>query len=313
MKVVRLGRSDLLASRLCFGCWRIAGTWNPAEVTSASEAVGRKAVQAAVEAGFTWFDLADIYCQGESERIFGAALREMAGVRERVLIATKCGIRRPDDPPGAPYRYDFSREYIVRSCEGSLRRLGVEVIDLYQLHRPDYLMDPDEVASAFESLRSSGKVREFGVSNFAPSQVTALQRACSRPLVVNQVEISLARLAPFTDGTLDQCLAEKLVPMAWSPLGGGALGDGATRVLPSQQGYRTEPVLAVLDAIAGELGIGRSAVALAWLLRHPAGIVPIVGSTRPERIREAATADAVSMTREQWYRLLTAARGEALP
>ena len=313
MQTVRIGRSDLSASRLCFGCWRIAGTWNPAEITPASEAAGRQAVRTAVEQGYTLFDLADIYCQGESERIFGEALREMPGARDQVVIATKCGIRRPDDPPGAPYRYDFSKEYILRSCEDSLRRLGIDTIDLYQLHRPDFLMDPTEVASAFETLRTSGKVREFGVSNFRPSQVTALQRSCPMPLLVNQVEISLARLDPFSDGTLDQCLAETMTPMAWSPLAGGKLGDGARRVLASQEGYRTETLNAALDVMGRELGVGRTVVALAWLLRHPSGIIPIVGSTNPERIREAAAADRITLSREQWYQLFTLARGESLP
>ena len=173
MKQVPL--SSLSVSRMAYGCWRIAGTWSPAEVTPASQAAGRKAVLAAYEAGFTLFDQADIYCHGESEKILGQVLKEVSGMRERVVIATKCGIRMAGEPkPDAPYRYDFSADYITRCCEQSLKRLGIETIDLYQLHRPDYLMDPQEIAGAFEQLKRSGKVREFGVSNFRPSQVTAL-------------------------------------------------------------------------------------------------------------------------------------------
>ncbi len=313
METVQIGRDGLRASRLAFGCWRIPGTWTPSEVTRDAEAAGRAAVLAAVEAGYTLFDHADIYCIGEAERIFGQVLRENPGLRDRIVIATKCGIRRADDPAGAPYRYDFSPAHIVRSCEDSLRRLGVETVDVYVLHRPDFLMDPAEVAGAFESLRTSGKVREFGVSNFASSQVTALQRACPMPLVVNQVEISLAHLSPFGDGTLDQCLAEGIVPMAWSPLAGGQLGDGPRRLLASQQGYRTDAINAALDVMARERGVTRAAVALAWLLRHPARIVPIVGSTNPERIRDAARAEALTMSREDWYRLLAVARDQPLP
>jgi predicted oxidoreductase len=314
MKTIPIGSSSLLSSRLAYGCWRLAGTWNPAEVTPDAEAAGRLAVIAAYEAGYTLFDHADIYCDGVPERIFGQVLREVRGLRDRVLIATKCGIRKPGDPqPSAPYRYDFSADHIVRSCEGSLKRLGVETIDIYQLHRPDYLMDPAEVARAFNQLKASGKVREFGVSNFRPSQVAALQRACPMPLVANQVEISLANLACFEDGTLDQCLAEKITPMAWSPLAGGLIGDGARRLLPAQQAYRPEVFLPVLDEIAGAHHATRTVVALAWLLRHPGGIVPIVGSTNPARIAEAATAPEVELTREQWYRLLEAARGQKLP
>jgi predicted oxidoreductase len=233
MNTIPLGSSSLTASRLAYGCWRLAGTWNSDEVKPDAEAAGRRAVLAAHEAGYTLFDHADIYCDGVAERIFGETLLEVSGMRERVVVATKCGIRKSGEPtPGAPYRYDFSADYVVRSCEESLKRLGVEVIDVYQLHRPDYLMDPAEVARAFDQLKRSGKVREFGVSNFRPSQVTALQRACPMPLVVNQVEISLANLSCFEDGTLDQCLAERMTPMAWSPLAGGLIGDGAHRLLP---------------------------------------------------------------------------------
>jgi predicted oxidoreductase len=306
--------SSLSVSRMAYGCWRIAGTWDPAEVTAASQAAGRKAVLAAYEAGFTLFDQADIYCHGETEKIFGKMLKEVSGMRERVVIATKCGIRAPGDPnPDSPYRYDFSADYIARSCEGSLKRLGVETIDLYQLHRPDYLMNPAEVAQAFTQLKQAGKVREFGVSNLRPSQVTALQSACPMKLVVNQVEISLANLTRFEDGTLDHCLAEKIVPMAWSPLAGGKLGDGATRLLPSQKEYQTRKVNAAVDKIARAQGVSRIAVALAWLMKHPSGIIPIVGSTDPQNIRDAAQAAEIDLSREEWYRLLEAARGERLP
>lgn len=313
MKQVVLGSSPLSVSRLAYGCWRLAGTWNPAEVTAESEARGRAAVLAAVAAGFTFFDLADIYCHGVCERIFGDVLRESPGLRERLVIVSKCGIRPPGDPAGAPYRYDFSASYIEASCEGSLRRLGIGTLDVYLLHRPDFLMDPAEVAGAFDRLRRTGKVREFGVSNFAPSQVAALQSALPFPLVTNQVEFSLAQLAPLTDGTLDQCLERRLTPMAWSPLAGGRLGDGSHRVLPAQEHYDTAAVNFELDAIAGERGATRTQVALAWLLRHPAGVMPVVGSTDPARIRASASAAALELTREEWYRLLVAARGEPLP
>ena len=306
--------SSLSVSRLAYGCWRIAGTWDATEVTSKSRTAGRQAVIAAYEAGYTFFDHADIYCDGEAEHIFGQVLKEVSGMRERVVIASKCGIRKPGEPkPGSPYRYDFSGDYIVRSCEQSLKRLGVETIDLYQLHRPDYLMDPAEVAEAFSQLSRAGKVREFGVSNFRPTQVTALQAACPMKLVVNQVEISLANLAALEDGTLDQCLAQQITPMAWSPLAGGKLGDGAKNILPSQKPYRTAKVNAALDKMAKDHGASRTAIALAWLLRHPGRILPIVGSTNPENIRAAARAAEIALSRDEWYRLLEAARGERLP
>lgn len=312
MKTISIG--SLQVSRLAYGCWRIAGTWDPARVTPARAAAGRKSILAAVDAGFTLFDQADIYCHGETEKILGQVLKNTPALRKHMVIATKCGIRMADEPRrGAPYRYDFSREYIIRSCEESLRRLGVETIDLYQLHRPDFLMDPSEVASAFESLRRAGKVRAFGVSNFAPSQVTALQSACKDKLVVNQVEISLAQLSRLYDGTLDQCLATGSIPMAWSPLAGGQLGNGASKLLPSQKGYKCRAILAALDRIARDRATTRVNVALAWLLRHPANIVPIVGSADPENIQQAALSDGLTLTREEWYQLLDAARGERLP
>ena len=308
-----LGKSGLSCSRLAYGCWRIAGTWNPAEVTPDKEAAGRRAAVAAYEAGYTLFDLADIYCEGMAEKIFGQVLKEVTGMRDRITIATKCGIRKSGEPsPEAPYRYDFSREHILASCDRSLRRLGVQTIDVYQLHRPDYLMDPHEIASAFTALKQQGKVREFGVSNFRPSQVAALQKACPFPLVVNQVEISLANLSTFEDGTLDQCLAETITPMAWSPLAGGQLGDGATRLLPSQQSYRIKPIIAALDLIAKAYGVSRTVLALAWLLKHPSAIVPIIGSNNPASIREATKALDVNLSREDWYRVLGAARAEPL-
>ncbi len=184
---------------------------------------------------------------------------------------------------------------------------------LFLLHRADWLVDPADVAAAFGRLKQSGKVRFFGVSNCRPSLVGALQAACPMPLVAHQVEISLGQLAAFEDGTLDQCLAAKLTPMAWSPLGGGQFADGAKRLLKYQEGYRTEGVVPLLDELARSRGVTRSAVALAWLLKHPSGILPIVGSTQPQHIRDAARATEIALSREEWYRLLTAARGQPLP
>ncbi len=304
----------MTSSRLAYGCWRVAGTWNPAEVTPETRAAGRKAIIAAYEAGYTLFDDADIYCHGEAERILGEVLQEVSGMRQRVIIATKGGIRPGGDPrPGAPARYDFSESHLLSACEASLKRLKVETIDLYMLHRPDYLADPEEIARAFSKLRSEGKVRYFGVSNFRPSLVTALQTACPMPLVVHQVEISLMMLNAFADGTLDQCLIERLTPMAWSPLAAGLLGAGATNLLPAQQAYRPENILPALDSVAKERGVSRTTVAIAWLLVHPSKIMPVIGSTNAERIQEAARATEVKLSREEWYRLLIAARGEALP
>ncbi|MGB7749328.1 MAG: aldo/keto reductase [Verrucomicrobiia bacterium] len=306
MQTITLGTSSMSASRLAYGCWRLNGA-------PELRAAGKQAVVTAYENGCTIFDHADIYGQGEAEKIFGEVLRDAPGMRERILIVTKAGVRRGDDPPGSPYHFNLSGEHILRACEGSLQRLGVETIDLFLLHRADWLADPADVAGAFTKLQQSGKVRFFGVSNFRPTHVTAIQSACPMPLMAHQVEISLGQLAALDDGTLDQCLAAKMTPMAWSPLGGGQFADGPKRLLKYQEGYRTEGVLPLLDEYAKQRGVTRSAVALAWLLKHPSGIMPIVGSTNPQRIREAARAADISLSREEWYHLFTAARGEPLP
>jgi predicted oxidoreductase len=304
----------MMTSRLAYGCWRLAGTWEPREVTPERERLGVKAALAAYEAGYTLFDLADVYCQGVAETLLGRALKQVPAMRKQILVATKCGIRFAGDPrPQAPYRYDFSAGHIVWSCEQSLKRLGIETIDLYQLHRPDFLADPEEIAGAFSQLRQAGKVQEFGVSNFLPSQVAALQKACPMRLLVNQVEISLARLDCFQDGTLDQCLVERITPLAWSPLGGGRLANGADSSGTDPRQAKFKSLLSELDSVAQEHGVSRTVIALAWLMKHPSKIVPIVGTTNPERIREAVKADELELGREEWYRLLVAARGEKLP
>lgn len=309
MQTIVLGGSDLHASRLAYGCWRIARAGH-----EASDAVtAGRAILAAIDAGYTFFDHADIYCDGRAEAAFGKVLGETPGLREKLLVATKCGIRFADEPARAPYRYDSSAEHIVRSVDASLGRLRVDRIDLFQLHRPDWLLNPSEVARAFAQVQRAGKVRAFGVSNFRPSQVALLQAAGTPQLVVNQVEISLLQLAAFDDGTLDQCQANNLTPLAWSPLGAGLLADGAVDLLPAQKAYRPAAILAALDAMALQRGTTRTALALAWLLAHPSGIVPIIGSTDPKRIRAAAAATEVQLTREEWYQLLVIARGQPLP
>jgi predicted oxidoreductase len=313
MQTLQLGKSDLVSSRIAYGCWRLAGA-EGSEPSAERAEHGRKAVIAAYQAGYTLFDHADIYGNNEAELIFGQALNEVPGMREHILVASKCGIRRPGDPkPDSPYRYDFSAGHIIWSCEQSLKRLRVETIDLYQLHRPDYLCDPEEVATVFTRLQRSGKVRHFGISNFRPSQVTALQKACPMPLIVNQVEISLYRLDCFHDGTLDQCLAENITPMAWSPLAAGRLGNNDPIVLRDPDHARRIHIREVLDLIARERQTSRAVVAMAWLLKHPGRIVPIVGSTDPSRITELAKAAELELTRDEWYRLLESALGERLP
>ncbi len=313
MDMMTMASGSLVVSRMAYGCWRILGH-EGAEPTPERAAQARRAILAAFEAGYTFFDHADIYADGAAETAFGAVLSEVSELRRRAILTTKCGIRKKGGPQAdAPYRYDFSASYIIQSCEQSLRRLGVETVDIFQLHRPDYLMDPQEVASAFTQLKEQGKVRAFGVSNFKPQQLALLQKACPFPLLVHQVEFSLAQLHCLEDGTLDQCLAEKITPLAWSPLAGGRLSEVLPIDINSPDHARRIGLRETLDDVARDLGATRTQVALAWLLKHPAGIVPIIGSTRPERIQEAADSVKLALSREQWYRLLEAARGERLP
>jgi predicted oxidoreductase len=307
VQTISLGTSSLTGSRLAYGCWRLASNPNDPKA-------GHRALKAAYDAGYTLIDNADIYGGGEAEKILGSVLKEIPGMRERVLVLTKGGIRHGGHPNAdSPNRWDFSGEYLIKACEDSLKRMGIETIDIYMLHRPDFLADPDEIAKAFEQLRMAGKVRYFAVSNFRPSLVTALQVACPMPLILHQVEISLAKLDAFTDGALDQCLTEKITPMAWSPLAAGLIGDGAKRLLPAQQGYRPEKFLSDLEAVAEARGVNRTIVALSWLMKHPSKIIPIIGSINPDRIREATKAVELELSREEWYRILNAARGEPLP
>ena len=235
-------------------------------------------------------------------------------MRERIVITTKVGIRfAGDDKTDSPHRYDFSKKHILWSADNSLKNLGIETIDLYHLHRPDLLMNPTEVAEAFEILHKAGKVRHFGLSNFSPSFVNTLAAFVQFPLLVNQVEIHLGRLDCFVDGTLDQCIEKNITPLSWSPLGGGWLGAGSVLDPKDPKFELKTKVREVLDQTAAAHGVSRTVISLAWLLKHPSKIIPIVGSNNPANIRDAAMADDVELSRDEWYRILVAARGKPLP
>lgn len=314
MRQRRLGTSDLVASAPSYGNMRCVGTWLPDQATTERRAAGVRAHIAAFEAGYTLFDTADIYCGGVCEQVLGQTLREVSGMRDNIILATKCGIRFESDPtPNSPHRYDSSIEHIVWSCENSLRHIGVEAIDLYMLHRPDFLMNPAEVSEAFEKLKAAGKVRYVGVSNFTPSFVSALSAHCRFPILVNQVEINLGKLECLTDGTLDQCIEKHVTPLAWSPLGGGWLVADRTPTDEDPRRKTKENILDVLREVGAEHNVTSTVIALAWLMKHPSGIIPIIGSRNPENIRASVRADNVELSREQWYRILRAARGTGLP
>ncbi len=271
---------------------------------------GKRALLAAVEAGYTLFDHADIYGGGDCERLFGEMLRESPGLRDDLIIASKCGIRFAGSPSADdPARYDFSAAYIEQSVEGSLQRLGIERLDLLMLHRPDYLMNAHEVAAAFDRLQTSGKVAHFGVSNFSPSQVELLDGEVSEPLAVNQVEINIHNIHALQDGTLDQCQRMQIKPMAWCPIAGVAYPAwGNTFSADDESRIRAE-----IERQCGIYEVEDWIIALAWLLEHPAKILPIIGSTSPDRIVAAKEALDVNYTREDWYRLLEARNGQPVP
>ncbi|MEE4161774.1 MAG: aldo/keto reductase [Woeseiaceae bacterium] len=305
MQTIELGKTGTRVSRLVYGCMRLAG-----DGSREARSRGKRAIRTAIDAGYTAFDHADIYGNGECERVFGETLAESPGLRDGLCIIGKCGIRFAGDPsPGAPKRYDFSAAHIVASVEGSLARLGIDRLDALLLHRPDYLCDPEEVAGCLDALQSDGKVAHVGVSNFTPSQVALLSSASSSPLVANQVEINLHRVAALEDGTLDQCMRLGMTPQAWSPLA-GAVFEAWGNTFTAEDSARLRAELA---RQADRYGTEDWLVALAWLLRHPARIAPIVGSTTPERIRRAVTALDIDYTREDWYRLLEARNGTEVP
>ena len=302
MKTIQLGQNELGSSRLVYGCMRISGDGSAEGLEK-----GKRAVYAALEAGYTQFDQADIYDGGRCEELLGEILRESPDVRDQIVITTKCGIRLPGEPAdSSPGRYDFSAAHITNSVEGSLKRLGIERIDLLLLHRPDYLFHPEEVALTLEALKNSGAVAHFGVSNFSPSQVDLLQSAFDEPLHVNQVEINIHNISTLTDGTLDQCLRLGMTPQAWCPIAGVAYEAWWNTFTPDDE----QRIQAEIDRQCEIYGVEDWIIALAWLLRHPAGICPIIGSTTPARIETAKQALDVDYSREDWYRLFEARNGE---
>ena len=311
------------ASRLALGCMGFGGGWTDEPLTESHVAQAHAALEVALEAGITLFDHADIYTRGKAEGTFGELLRRQPALRDRLLLQTKCGIRFADD--AGPGRYDLSRDYILAAVDASLARLGTSHVDLLLLHRPDPLMEPAEVAEAFTRLSASGKVRHFGVSNMRAAQMRALERVLDVPLVANQLEMSLlahdwlenddtfndaqGALARRWDDTLHHCQATGVQLQAWGPLAHGAL-SGA---LPADASPAVTATAALVQTLSDQHAVSREAIVLAWLLRHPARIQPVIGTTRPARIRACAQALGVRLSREEWYRLYVTARGRALP
>ena len=282
----------------------VAGVWRMAEWRQDVPARVRW-IEQALELGITSFDHADIYGNYAVESLFGEALMAARGLRERLQIVTKCGIKLVADarPTHRIKSYDSSRAHVIASVEASLRALRTDRIDLMLMHRPDLLMHPDELAATFDALREAGKVRAFGVSNHAASQLATLHRR--HALATHQIELSPLQLQALSDGTLDQCTDLGLRPMIWSPLGGGRLFTG--------QDPQTRRVRAVLEELGRNHGVSAATMAYAWILRHPARPLPITGSARIEALRDAVSALDVQLSAEDWYRVWQASIGHEVP
>lgn len=288
-------QEGLSFSRIVYGMWRLG------DDADTSPAHVRTKIDACLAQGITTLDQADIYGGYEAEEILGAAMTP--DLRKEVEIVTKCDIVAPVGryADASVKHYDTSRAHIMASVEHSLRLMKIEQIDLLLIHRPDPMMDHRETGTALDEVVASGKVRAVGVSNFKLHDWTLLQSAMKTPLVTNQIELSLSAVEGFTNGDLAFLQERDVVPMAWSPLGGGAL--------MSSNGALTT----VMDRIAANQGVDRAAVAVAWLLAHPAGILPVMGTNTIERIKGFSRAFDVDMTRQLWFELYTAALGKEVP
>ena len=290
--------SDLSLSRIVYGMWRLSrdADTSPAHVQAK--------VETCLEQGITSIDQADIYGGYTSEEILGNMLGQAPALKDQIEIVTKCGIVAPTGRHAKARckYYDTSRDHILSSVDHSLRLMRIDRIDLLLLHRPDPLMDAAETGAALDEVVASGKVRAVGVSNFRPWDVKLLQSAIDARLVANQIEISLATLGALTGGDLTYLQEHAIAPMAWSPLGGGTLFASTSSELRHR-----------LSEIAGETGTDAAAVAIAWLLRHPARILPVMGTNTLSRIARFDEALGVDMSRERWFELLELAQGHEVP
>lgn len=292
-----LGSSGIAVSPIAWGMWRL--TENGRNAADAA-----RLVHAALDAGITFLDTADIYGFdgtggfGDAEALLGEVLAAEPGLRDKMVLATKGGIM-------PPLPYDQSADYLRAAIDASLTRLKVDSVDLWQIHRPDILAHPQEVARVLDDAVAAGKIRSLGVSNFTMAQTAALNHFLGNTLVATQPEISPLRIDCFENGELDQAMMLGLTPLAWSPLGGGRLA--------APKSARDKAVAAALDAVASAQGVSRTVAAYSWLMAHPAGIIPIIGSQNAARIAEGAEAMRVRWTRTEWYAVLVAARGVPLP
>ncbi|WP_438946151.1 aldo/keto reductase [Sediminibacterium sp.] len=262
----------------------------------------RQLIDQCLSIGVNSFDHADIYGDYTTEEEFGEALKEDKTIRPQIKLITKCGIQMVTEnrPEHNIKSYNTSKKHIIRSAEQSLKNFGTDYLDVLLIHRPDPLLDPAEVAEAIQSLQIQGKVRSFGVSNFLPHQVNMLRKWVQ--IDYNQIEVSIIRTSPFSNGILDNCIENNIVPMAWAPLGGGLLTDDL------HPHFRSISHAAHL--LSEKYAMGLNEMLIAWLNTHPAGILPVIGTTKAERLEQAKKAASIKLTREDWFLLMKAAMGE---
>ncbi len=265
-------------------------------------------IEDCLENKITTFDHADIYGDYTVEEEFGKALKEKFSLRSQMQLITKCGIRRltPKRPENKIHSYDTSKEYIINAAEKSLKNFNTDFIDVLLIHRPDPLMHPHEIAEAFVQLKQQGKVLHFGVSNFTPPQMDMMMTAFE--IELNQLEISVIKLDPFHDGSLDKCIQHKIRPMAWGPLGSGKL-----HIENDENEIRNRRILAVAKILAEKYMATEEQILLAFLFKHPSGIIPVMGTTKIERLKSAYNAACIILEREEWFLLWRASKGHEVP
>nr|WP_208607144.1 aldo/keto reductase [Paenibacillus typhae] len=324
MKTLPLNARGIPASRIALGCMGLGGGWDHEPLTAENIRQGHDAVEAALSIGINFFDHADIYTRGKAEKVFGQIFKDRPRLREEIIIQSKCGIRLIE-PGDTSNTFDISGEHILRSVDGTLSRLGTEYLDILLLHRPDPLMDPEEIAEALRQLKKAGKVRHFGVSNMSASQIRLLQHYCDEPFIVNQLHMSLAQISwldamvsvnrepwkdiTFPEGTVEYCRMENIQLQAWGPL---AQGSFSGRSLEGQPENIVQTA-ALVSSLAEQKNTTPEAIVLSWLMTHPAAIQPVIGTVNPKRIAACAGADKVGLSRKEWYELYISSRGEKLP
>jgi predicted oxidoreductase len=305
MRTIQLGKSDLKVPVVAVGCMRM-------DEISAADA--EKFVQTALDLGATFFDHADIYGNGACEDIFARAIHMTPAVREQITLQSKCGIRDAS--------YDFSKQHILDSVNGSLKRLQTDYLDILLLHRPDALVEPEVVAEAFDQLQNSGKVRNFGVSNHKPMQIELLQRSLRQPILANQLQLSITNATMISNGinvnmenssaldrdgsVLDYCRLREITIQPWSPFQYGFF-EGVFLDNP-----KFPELNAAIQALADQYGVSNTTIALAWILRHPAKMQPIIGTMNVGRLKDCVKAAEITLTHDEWYRIYLAA-GNTLP